>query len=167
MTTKEQTMTPTLAELLQNEPDDFLPDLRAWLARQDEQDDEEQQSAGDPSFRAEAGEAAVEPTDNDGADEGECAHHVLTSTEAAALTCGNVSAPVSQSKRREVPREKRTSSARPKPSDLRRQRDDLMKRTRSSLTTEVLKLRRECARTRRKLRDTEERLGRAEVTGDE
>ncbi|MGO2312564.1 MAG: hypothetical protein ACTH6A_11115 [Brachybacterium tyrofermentans] len=160
-------MSFTLRELLANEPDDFVPDLRAWLARQDEQDDEEQQSAGDPSFRAEAGEAAADDAESDGEEMSGCAHGVLTSDVDPALTCGNVRAPDSQSKRREVPREKRTSSARPKPSDLRRQRDDLMKRTRSSLTTEVLKLRRECARTRRKLRDTEERLGGAEVTGDE
>lgn len=161
-------MTPTLRELLANTDDDFLPGLRTWLAQQDEKDaQEQQQSAGGPSSRAEAGEAAAEPAESDGAGESGCAHHVLTSTEAAALTCGNVRAPDSQSERREVPEEKRTSSARPKPSDLRRQRDDLMKRTRSSLTAEVLKLRRECARTRRKLRDVEALLDGAEGTGDE
>lgn len=157
MTTKEQTMTPTLRELLANEPDDFAPDLRAWLARQDE-DHARQQSAGDPSFRAEAGEAAVEPTDGDGEEMSRCAHHVLTSTEAAALTCDNASAPVSQTESVEERADQRTTCAPRYSTDPNQPLRDLKRRTRRDLAAEVRRLRRECAKTRRKLRDAEERL---------
>lgn len=156
-------MTPTLRELLANEPDpNFLPDLRAWLARQDEQDDAQQQSAGDPSFRAEAGEAAAEPADDDGAEESGCAHGVLTSTEAAALTCGNVRAPVSQSESVEEREEQRTTCAPRYSTDPDQSVRDLKRRTRRDLAAEVRRLRRECAKTRRKLRDAEERLAEVE-----
>lgn len=156
-TTKEHTMTPTLRELLANEPDDFLPELRTWLHHHPE--DLEDAS---PSFRAAAGETAADNAESDGEEMSGCAHGVLTSDVDPALTCGNVRAPDSQSESVEVPGDQRTAGARPKPSDLRRQYGDLLKRTRRSLATEVLRMRRECAKTRRKLRDAEERLAEVE-----
>lgn len=150
-------MTPTLRELLANEPDDFLPELRTWLHHHPE--DLEDAS---PSFRAAAGETAVEPVADAVEEWGECAHPVLTSEETPALTSSNASAPVSQSEGVEEREEQRTPGALPYRTDPEQPRSDLLKRTRSSLATEVRRLRHQCAKLRRKLRDAEERLAAVE-----
>ncbi|MGP9581042.1 MULTISPECIES: hypothetical protein [unclassified Brachybacterium] len=154
-------MTPTLRELLANEPDDFVPDLRAWLARQDE-DHARQQSAGDPSFRAEAGEAAADAAESDGEERSGCAHGVLTSGNDPALTSSNASAPVSQTEGAEERGDQRTTCAPRYSTDPNQSLRDLKRRTRRDLAAEVRRLRRECAKTRRKLRDAEERLAELE-----
>lgn len=146
-------MTPTLRELLTNEPDDFLPELRARLGLN---------SAGGPSFRAEAGETAAHAVEDDGAAQSGCAHGVLTSTETAALTSGNASAPVSQSEGAEERGDQRTTCAPRYSTDPDQSLRDLKRRTRRDLASEVRRLRRECAKTRRKLRDAEERLSEVE-----
>lgn len=157
MTTKEQTMTPTLRELLANEPDDFLPELRTWLHHHPE--DLEDAS---PSFRAAAGETAADDAESDGEEMSGCAHGVLTSDVDPALTCGNVRAPDSQSEGAEERGEQRTTCAPRYSTDPDQSLRDLKRRTRRDLAAEVRRLRRECAKTRRKLRDAEERLSEVE-----
>lgn len=160
-TTKEHTMTPTLRDLLANEPSDFLPELRTRLGLHDHHPTQ-QQGAGGPSFRAEAGEAAVESAESDGAGESGCAHGVLTSDVDPALTCGNVRAPDSQSEGAEERGDQRTTCAPRYSTDPDQSLRDLKRRTRRDLASEVRRLRRECAKTRRKLRDAEERLAEVE-----
>lgn len=147
MTTKENTMTPTF---------ETLDDFRTYL--DNIQDDRDHAAAGGPSFRAERAESAVEPVADAVEEWGECAHPVLTSEETPALTSSNASAPVSQSEGAEEREEQRTPDAPPYRTDPDQPRSDLLKRTRSSLATEVRRLRWECAKLRRKLRDAEERL---------
>ncbi|MGP4914695.1 hypothetical protein ACTXJ9_03185 [Brachybacterium tyrofermentans] len=162
-TTKEHTVTPTLYDLIGDDPT-LVPGLRAWLSQHEEEPTKQQQSAGGPSFRAEAGEAAAEPTEDDGAEGSECAHGVLTSTEAAALTCGNVRAPDSQTESVEERADQRTTCAPRYSTDPNQPLRDLKRRTRRDLAAEVRRLRRECAKTRRKLRDAEDRLTDVEET---
>lgn len=165
-TTKEQTMTPTFLDLaaarLSDEPGslqalgDYLDAL--GIPQKHDQAEAAHRAAASPSFRAAVEEAAAEPAESDVAEQSGCAHGVLTSTEAAALTCGNVAAPDSQSDRREVPGDRRTSGAPRYSTDPDQSLRDLKRRTRRDLAAEVRRLRRECAKTRRKLRDAEERI---------
>lgn len=60
----------------------------------------------------------------------------------------------------------RTPGKPPYSTDPEQPRSDLLKRTRSDLATEVRRLRRECARTRRKLRETQARVNELEGARD-
>lgn len=154
-------MTPTIYDILHSEDPTLLPGLRAWL-QQHEGTTAQEQGAGSPSFRAAAEKAAADAGESDGVDESGCAHRVLTSAEAAALTCENVSAPVSKTEGVEGREERRTPGALPYRTDPEQPRTDLLKRTRSSLASEVRRLRLQCAKTRRKLREAEERIAELE-----
>lgn len=149
-------MTPTIHELIGDNPA-LVPALRAHL-QQHEEDARREQSAGGPSFRAEAGEAAAEPVESDGAGESGCAHGVLTIHDDPALTCSNASAPVSQSESVEEHDAQRTPGAPPYRTDPDQPRSDLMKRTRRSLVSEVRSLRHRCAKVRRRLKAAEQRI---------
>lgn len=150
-TTKEHTMTPMF---------ETLEDFRNYLATL--QDDRDQIAAGGPSFRADLPDGAVVAPLDDGAEQGGCAHRVLTSTDASALTCGNVRAPDSQTEGAEGREDQRATCAPRYSTDPDQSLRDLKRRTRRDLAAEVRRLRRECAKTRRKLRDAEDRLAELE-----
>lgn len=114
------------------------------------------------SLRATLGVNAFTPPEDPAAGEGQCAHGVLTSPLEVPLTSGYVVAPVertggtpgSADERQRV----RTPDQPLYSTDPDQPRSDLLKRTRSSLASEVRRVRLECARTRIKLREAQARI---------
>lgn len=133
-----------------------LDDFRTYLSTF--QADRDRIAAGEPPVRVDLpGGVVVAPLD-DVVEQSGCAHGVLTTSNDPALTSSNASAPVSRSESVEEREEQRTTCAPRYSTDPDQSLRDLKRRTRRDLAAEVRRLRRECAKTRRKLRDAEERL---------
>lgn len=117
------------------------------------------------SLRATLGVNAFTAPEEPAAGKGECAHTVLTTPPNMPLTGESFLAPVvptgatpADAGSAGVRHTARATGKPPYSTDPEQPRSDLLKRTRSSLATEVRRVRRECAETRRKLREAQARI---------